>query len=133
MRYLLDTDTFSALAKGSSAEAASRFESTAPGAGHVSVITLGEVAYGIALRPVSQRLRQEIELLQNALVALPLGPGVLPHYAALRVALRKAGTPIGPNDCWIAAHAMAEGLTLVTNNEREFKRVKGLKVENWLR
>ncbi len=54
------------------------------------------------------------------------------HYAKLRTSLEKAGTPIGPNDMLIAAHALSLRLTLVTANEREFSRVDGLKVENWL-
>ena len=53
------------------------------------------------------------------------------HYGEIRVALERAGQPIGNNDLWIAAHARAEGWVLVTNNEREFRRVEGLAVENW--
>jgi predicted nucleic acid-binding protein len=53
------------------------------------------------------------------------------YYGEFRSALEQAGTPIGPNDLWIAAHARAEGLTLVTNSEHEFRRIKGLKVKNW--
>jgi tRNA(fMet)-specific endonuclease VapC len=133
MAYLIDTDTFSAAAKGSSPAASERLNALAHGEGRVSVITLGEVAFGLEHRPVNARMRLEIEALTEALVTLPLGANVIPHYAALRAALKRAGTPIGPSDCWLAAHALAEGLVLVTGNEREFKRVKGLKVENWLR
>ena len=62
---------------------------------------------------------------------LPLPAEAAEHYGAIRAELEHRGNPIGPNDLWIAAHARAEKLILVTNNQREFKRVKGLKVENW--
>ena len=131
MAYLIDTDTFSAVAKGSSAKAAQRLGALRHGEGRLSVVTLAEVAYGLAHRPVNARMQLEIDALKSALMLLPLGLNVVPHYASLRAALRRAGTPIGPNDCWLAAHALAEGLTLVSNNEREFSRVPGLQVENW--
>jgi tRNA(fMet)-specific endonuclease VapC len=63
---------------------------------------------------------------------LPMEPPVEEHYADIRHTLERAGTPIGPNDLLIAAHARALGLTLVTDNVREFSRVPGLLVENWL-
>jgi len=66
------------------------------------------------------------------LPVLPLEPPVDEHSAEIRVALERAGTPIGPNDLLIAAQARALGLTLVTGNVREFSRVPGLLVENWL-
>jgi tRNA(fMet)-specific endonuclease VapC len=72
-------------------------------------------------------------MLLRSIVALPLGESAVPHCAAVRSTLRHQGTPIGRNDTWIAAHALAEGLIQVTGNEREFARVPGLKVENWLR
>jgi tRNA(fMet)-specific endonuclease VapC len=62
----------------------------------------------------------------------PLGEDAGIRYGQVRSALEKVGKPIGGNDLWIAAHALAEGWTLVTDNEREFQRVKGLKVENWV-
>jgi tRNA(fMet)-specific endonuclease VapC len=64
---------------------------------------------------------------------LPLTHKVVEPYAELRASLRKLGQPIGPNDLWIAAHALSEDLTVVTGNTREFSRVPGLRVENWLR
>jgi tRNA(fMet)-specific endonuclease VapC len=62
--------------------------------------------------------------------ALP--PGVAGHYGKIRSTLEKKGTPIGGNDLWLAAHALAENLVLVTNNTKEFARVSGLKLENWV-
>lgn len=131
--YLLDTDTFSAIAKRSSASAVQRFQQLLPGQGLVSVVTLGEVAFGMCLHPVHERMRAHIEALRQVVSRLPMDERVVPHYAMLRAKLQKAGTPIGPNDLWIAAHALAEDLTLVSGNVREFKRVEGLRVENWLR
>ena len=67
----------------------------------------------------------------QAVEPLPLDAAVAAHYADIRATLRSAGTPIGPNDLWIAAHARSLGLTLVSHNLREFKRVLRLKVEDW--
>ena len=64
---------------------------------------------------------------------MPIKPPVDEYYADLRVRLEQAGTPIGQNDLWIAAHALAQDCVLVTDNIREFSRVKSLRVENWLR
>jgi tRNA(fMet)-specific endonuclease VapC len=98
----------------------------------ISVITWGELRYG------AERSAQRGSVVQSlaefvALVPvepLPKAAGV--DYGAIRAALEAGGTPIGNNDLWIAAHARSAGLTLVTNNEREFRRVQDLKVENWL-
>ena len=76
-----------------------------------------------------QRLRAFARLVP----ALELPAEAAEHYGKIRAALQRKGAPIGPNDLWIAAYARAAGLVLVSNNEREFKRVPGLKVENWAR
>ncbi len=62
---------------------------------------------------------------------LPLSPLAGELYGRVRASLEKTGRIIGPNDLWVAAHAIASGLILVTNNEREFRRIDGLKIENW--
>lgn len=69
--------------------------------------------------------------MSEALPALPLPDRAAETYGFVRAELESRGEMIGNNDLWIAAHAMAEGLTLITNNEREFRRVRGLKVQNW--
>lgn len=74
-----------------------------------------------------------IEAALGALDVLPLEPPVDRLYGELRVELERSGLPIGGNDMLIAAHAMTLGYTLITDNEREFGRVRGLQVENWLR
>jgi len=74
-----------------------------------------------------------VQALLQQLPVLPLPSTAGEVYAQIRSELTPAGRVIGPNDLWIAAHAMAEDLILVTNNEREFRRVRGLKIENWTR
>lgn len=133
MKYLLDTNVLSVVARRGDAKLVARVMAQAPEHLAMSVVTRGEVEFGVLKhRPARDtlfRLRQLLELVAT----LPLGPAVVTHYAAVRHALETEGTPIGPNDTWIAAHAMSEGLILLSANEREFKRVPGLKVENWLR
>ena len=133
MSYLLDTDTFSTIAKQRSEPAAKRLHDVAEGDVAISVVTLAEVHYGLTLNPLSLQVRRRVEALSRIVRALPLGLDVVPHYARVRALLQRKGTPIGANDLWIAAHALAADLTLVTGNEREFRRVPTLRVENWMR
>lgn len=133
MKFLLDTDTFSELARGRRPQLAARFARHPLAQLAVSPITVGEIRFGLATALLPASLVARTEALLQDIICLTMGATVSLHYAALRAHLRRAGTPIGPNDTWIAAHALAEDLTLVTGNEREFKRVPGLKVENWLR
>lgn len=132
-RYLLDTDICSYVRRSDRPALRVRFEKLAPGEAAISVITYGEMIYG-AVRSATPALGIErIEKFVQALRVLALPTEAAHAYGNIRGALSGAGTPIGPNDLWIAAHAFAENLILVTNNEREFRRVKGLKVENWAR
>ena len=96
-----------------------------------SVIVAAELRYG-ALKSNSSKLAERIDLILSTLEILPLDVPADRAYAALRHHLTCQGTPIGPNDLLIAAHALALDLTVVTGNVREFSRVPGLKVENWL-
>jgi tRNA(fMet)-specific endonuclease VapC len=132
-RFLLDTDVFSALARQTSAHAARRLAELEAGSVALSVITAAEVAFGLDKRPVGAAVATRIHRLLQVLAVLPLGPQTAPHYGRTRAELERRGTPIGPNDLWLAAHALAEDLTVVTGNTREFSRVPGLKLENWLR
>lgn len=133
MKYLLDTDTFSFAARDASALLTARFRGTAPQDLALSVISRGEIEFGLAANAPKRFTLERTLALLEALATLPLVPAVARHYRDLRVHLHKRGTPIGGNDMWIAAHALSEGLIVVTNNEREFRLVPGLIVENWMR
>jgi len=132
LSYLLYTDVFSLMVKGQDAAINTRLQTLAKGEAMVSVITAGEFFYGVAHAPVSELRDQRAQRLLDFFGLLPLDAEVAPRYGTVRADLRRAGTPIGPNDLWLAAQALAHGLTMVTRNTREFQRVKGLKVENWL-
>ena len=97
----------------------------------INAIVACEIEYGLTKRN-STRLRDQIEAILAAIPVLDFPPTLAEHYGQIRVDLEGRGTPIGPNDLIIAAHAAAAELTLVTNNEKEFRRVRNLKVENWL-
>ena len=131
LKYLLDTDVFSLMVKGQDAAINTRLQSLTKGEGILSVITAGEFYYGVAHAPVSALRDQRAQRLLDFCGLLPLDGEVATRYGTVRADLRRAGTPIGPNDLWLAAQALAHGLVMVTRNAREFKRVKGLKVETW--
>jgi tRNA(fMet)-specific endonuclease VapC len=97
----------------------------------VSIVTAAEVLFG-AERKGSENLLQRIERALGSVEVLPFASPGERHYARIRTRLANAGTPIGANDLWIAAHALTIDATLVTGNTREFARVPGLRLENWL-
>ena len=130
MRYMLDTDIcIYTINERSSAvlRAFRQFQSTGLG---VSSVTAAELFFGVA-RTGSQR---NLDALRRFLATLEIAPFdalAAEVFGSMRAWLASRGTPIGPYDTMIAAHAQALGVTLVSNNTREFKRVPGLKVENW--
>ena len=129
MRFLLDTSTLSHIVREPLGPAATRYRACEAEV-LASVIVVAEAKFGLRKNKrfrLAARLEQLLERLQTA----PFEPPADDHYAALRVQLEQAGTPIGANDMLIAAHALALDATLVTANEREFRRVPGLRVENW--
>jgi tRNA(fMet)-specific endonuclease VapC len=130
-RYLLDTNICIYIRQRRPEEVSRRFRKLRPGEAALSVITYGELLYGAARSAqrtaALERLRELMRLLPP--LALPEDAGET--YGTLRADLETKGEMIGNNDLWIAAHALASKLTLVTNNEREFQRVRGLKIENW--
>ena len=132
LSYLVDTDVFSLMVKGQDASINTRLQTLVKGEATVSVITAGEFYYGVTHAPVSTLRDQRAQRLLDFFGLLPLDAEVAVSYGTVRADLRRAGTPIGPNDLWLAAQALAHGLTMVTRNTREFKRVKGLKVEDWV-
>lgn len=130
-RYLLDTNICIYIQRQRSPAVLEHFCKLKPGEAAISVITWGELVYGAAK---SQQRDKVLALLEEFAAMVPVMP--LPEtagqaYGAIRAVLEAKGEPIGNNDLWIAAHAKAAGLTVVTNNEREFKRVPGLQVRNW--
>lgn len=130
-RYLLDTNICIHIRRRRPAEVLARFQRLNAGEAVLSVVTYGELLYGAEK---SQRRAEAIRLLEELITLIPvaaLPPEAGAAYGAIRAALESKGEVIGNNDLWIAAHARASGLVLVTSNEREFKRIRGLKVENW--
>ena len=131
-RYLLDTDILVAIRRGRPAEARSHFQRLRPGEAVLSVITYGELLYGIEKKQLGLEPLRQLEELVSLVPVLPLSPDVAHTYGVIRAALAIRGEIIGANDLWIAAQAKASDLTLVSNNEREFRRGAGLKLENWM-
>jgi tRNA(fMet)-specific endonuclease VapC len=131
-RFLLDTNICIYIRRQRPMAVLARFERLKPGEAVLSVITYGELIYG-AEKSVSrdEAMKQLTELASlMPVVPLPLQAG--DFYGTIRAAFEAKGETIGNNDLWIAAHARAADLTLVTNNEREFRRVQGLKIQNWV-
>jgi tRNA(fMet)-specific endonuclease VapC len=132
MPYLLDTSIVSDLLRHPSGPVANRIAELGVDQIYLSIITAAELRYGIAKRR-SPALSQRVEAALIRLSVLEFGPPADQHYAYLRARLELAGRPIGANDMLIAAHALAFGYVLVTDNVREFSRIPELKLENWLR
>lgn len=129
--YLLDSDVFSLMVSGRDAAINERMRTLGEGQATLSVVTTGEFFYGVAHQPISELRNQRAQRLIDFFGVLSLDAQVAQTYGAIRAELRAKGTPIGPNDLWLAAQARTLGLVMVTRNGREFKRVKGLKVESW--
>lgn len=132
--YLLDTNTISYLVRDPSPGLSAKLMAASPEALAVSVVTAGELWFGLKkLGPTQRATRIGLRLnaLLETIATRPLPSTAAETYATVRAHLETKGTPIGGNDLWIAAHALADGLTLVTNNLREFERVPGLRVEDW--
>lgn len=130
-RYLLDTNIFIYIRQRRPEEVLQHFRKLTPGEAAISIITHGELHYGAMKHPQQTSALEELHELLRFMPALPLPDGAAENYGRIRAELEAKGETIGNNDLWIAAHALASGLTLVTNNEKEFRRVRGLKVQNW--
>ena len=112
-------------------EVTRRFRQMQHGDAVISAITYGELHYGAERSQQRPRALESLGHLVSLLIVVPLPGEAATAYGEIRAALEARGEMIGGNDLWIAAHAKSAGLTLVTNNEREFKRVPGLKLQNW--
>jgi tRNA(fMet)-specific endonuclease VapC len=129
---LLDTNICIYIRQKKSPEVLARFDTAKPGEAAMSIITHGELLYGAEK---SQDRVRALEILRELVTLIPvlsLPDDAAAAYGEMRASLGKRGMTIGSNDLWIAAHAKAAGLILVTNNEKEFRRIAGLRVENWL-
>jgi tRNA(fMet)-specific endonuclease VapC len=128
---MLDTDIASYIMGNKSRTVLEKLQTVPTSAVCISVITKSELIYGVEISPRQQKDRAALEFLLRHVQALDYPVEAAEDYGRIRAALKKLGAPIGPNDTLIAAHARCLGLTLVTNNTREFGRVPGLKIENW--
>lgn len=129
--WMLDTNALSALIRDPRGPVMQRLSDVEPEMVCTSIVVACELRFG-AQRKGSAVLTERVNTLLDAMVVLPLDEPADAHYADIRATLERAGTPIGSHDMLIAAHARSRALTLVTHNLREFQRVPGLKVEDWL-
>jgi tRNA(fMet)-specific endonuclease VapC len=132
MRCLLDTNIVSDLVRAPGGRVAQRIAEVGEAEVCTSIIVAAELRYG-ATKSGSERLTRQLQAVLGALEVLPFEAPADETYGSIRARLEEAGQPIGGNDLLIAAQALTLGCTLVTDNEREFGRIPGLSVENWLR
>lgn len=130
-RYMLDTNIISDLVKRPQGKAARRIAKVGEDNICTSIMVAAELRYGCA-KSGSKRLLQAVEDILGEIAVLPFDVPADAEYGGIRSELEAAGKPIGGNDLLIAAHACATGATIVTANTDEFKRIRGLNVENWL-
>ena len=131
MKYILDTNICIYIIKKKPAQVFEKFKALPLGSVGISSITLAELAYGVkkSAQPEKNQIALNQFLVPLDIVEFDTNAAV--EYEKIRAKLERAGTPIGPLDMLISSHVKSLELTLVTNNEKEFKRVDGLKIENW--
>lgn len=132
-RFMLDTDIATYIIRGNRPALDERIASVPTGELCISAVTRGELLYGIKLKVGADRLSRLVDQFLDRVSCLPWDAAAATQFAIAAVELNRAGTPIGSMDTMIAGHAIAVGSVLVTNNERHFSRVTGLRVENWTR
>lgn len=128
---MLDANILSAIMRDREGSLLARAEEVGARRLCTSIVVAGELRFGAA-KVDSPRLKREVEGILARIAVLPIEPPTDVVYADIRADLQKRGRLIGPNDLWIAAHALALDLTLVTANTGEFSRIEGLRIENWL-
>ncbi len=131
LKYQLDTNIAIYVIKRRPVEALEIFNQHA-GQLSISSITLAELMHGVEKSTMPDHNLRQVEDFVSRLVVLEYGNKAAAHYGDIRATLERKGMPIGINDLHIAGHARSEGLTLVTNNQKEFERVEGLRLENWI-
>lgn len=133
MSYLLDTNICIYIIRKRPAAVIERMRSKQPGQVAISTITLAELEYGIARSQYPHRNRIALLEFLSPFAILDFDQRACAEYGRIRASLEMRGRPIGPMDLLLAAQAAAGNLVLVTNNEKEFRRVEGLRIENWTR
>jgi tRNA(fMet)-specific endonuclease VapC len=131
LRYMLDTDTCSYIMKRSNDAVLARLRKVPVTEVCISVVTKSELLFGVEMSPRRQQDESALLAFLGYVEVLDFPDPAAAHYAMIRADLKRQGTMIGANDLLIAAHARCLGLTLVTNNTREFGRVRNLTIENW--
>ena len=131
LRYMLDTNICIYVIKSVPAQVGDRFDALSAEI-CISSITYGELCFGVEKSAQVERNATVLEDFVARLTILPFTPAAAVHFGQIRAFLKRAGTPCGPYDMQIAAHARSEGLAVVTNNRREFDRMPGVLVENWV-
>lgn len=129
--WMLDANMLSDLIRNPRGALLQHLSATEPDSVCTSIVVACELRFG-ARRKGSDAFTQRVEQLLETLAVLPLDEPADQHYADIRAALERAGTPIGSHDLFIAAHARSREVTLVTQKLREFKHVPGLRVEDWM-
>ncbi len=132
LSYLLDTNICIYIAKQKPLSVLRKFEKLAVGTVGMSIVTYSELFYGAQKSLYLRKTLIFLEELSQLIPPLPLPIEAAKYYGKIRSELEKQGKSIGNNDLWIASHALAEKLILVTNNQKEFLRVSKLKIENWV-
>ena len=130
-RYLLDTNICIYIQRHQPEKVLARFQKLKPGDAAISVITWGELLYGAEKSRQREKVLHLLNEFASFIPVLPIPAEAGYEYGVIRAFLEASGKPIGNNDLWIAAHAKAAAITLVTNNLREFDRVPGLELRNW--
>ena len=130
-RYMLDTDTCSYIMRRSPDAVMKRLARVPVSDVCISVITKSELLFGVEVSPKRRQDEAALDAFLRYLEVLEFPDKASSHYAKIRADLKARGAMIGANDLLIAAHARSLGLTLITNNTREFRRVRGLSIENW--
>ena len=130
-RYMLDTDTCSYIMRRSHDAVLKRLAKVPVDDVCISVITKAELLFGVEVSPKRRQDEAALTAFLRYVEVLDFPDEASSHYAKIRADLRARGSMIGASDLFIAAHARSLGLTLITNSTREFKRVRGLSIDNW--
>jgi len=132
IQYLLDTNICIYIAKQKPISVLHKFQEIEIGSVGMSTVTYGELLYGAQKSHSTKKTLKILQELTSLIPPLPIPIDAANHYGEIRSKLEKKGRPIGNNDLWIAAHALAMDLVVVTNNVKEFSRVAKLQLENWV-